>query len=340
MNLPTNRVFGAELDRIKPELSQALLESTEQLIYDFLEGHLERFHSLPPEERWDVYARGGYLKGVESNKPYQNMQQQVLDSLALESDSSLLVLGCGSGYLENLALQQSVDCKRITSVDGSEQMLSLLKKRIDVTSAAIEVIQADLNEADTYQNLPAPSYDRVAIVNTLEFLDIPRFVAQLETVTSDDCRVVVVTPKPDVRHYLPAMREHLELSGIDLGGEFWDGVFSELEAIHNDIFEIDEARGLILNPARLSMDNFMKRYLHKFSKILARITQTLSHQGVTQENLEAICIMGLANSIPPAILNCMEDGPLKEYFGQQGFDWQKTTITNAGISRLMEFKQS
>lgn len=333
----------AKLRGTFPEASRA--ELYEQVALGVFKAHFLAFHEnaratdRSKDKRWDIYAEGGYRLGVETNIPHQETQLAAIKALELEDTSRLLICGAGPGPLEHHLMEEGILVEAITGLDGSELMVRMYEERFR-DKANIVVAQADLNAPLPVE---AKGHDRVAIVNTLEFLQADKFLAHLHGVLETGAKGVIVTPKADMKNYLPAMRLHLEKKNIDLGDSFWSNIDAQLTELYSFIFTERAGRVKVLNPDALK-DPRVWAYLEKFSVVIAHIADSVSADDDLNMTPEAqqVLTMGLANAVPPAVVAFRSNEDLYELISAAGFevepikDWNSV---NADLSRLIKFRK-
>lgn len=108
-----------------------------------------------------------------------------------QSHFQVLDLGCGSGILTTFL---SSRCEQVTAIDGSEEMLEILKK--DITSEGfknIKIIQGDI--PDTLYSLDSSSYDLVVASSLLEYLeDIELVLKEIMRLLKPNANLILSVP--------------------------------------------------------------------------------------------------------------------------------------------------
>jgi|GEM_PF-7127549 len=338
--------YFAEVAKSSPTLSRP--EIYQKVAARVLVDMFKPFHAnaakagTPDDKRWDIYAEGGYLLGVESNIPHKQTQQAAIEALGLKSDSRLLVCGSGTGPLEQTLIDQGEGFTSITALERSGAMVGVHAARFS-ERADVVVKQVDLNSSLLEQGVEV-GHDRVAIINTLEFLDQRAFLSNLQEVLEAGANGVIVIPKADMKNYLPSMREHLKASGIDFGEAFWEEIDLQLTEIYGFIFTETPNGMKVLNPEKLD-DERVSVYLQKYAKVLGAIAETVSTNAnvkVMTDDAKAVFTAGLANAIPPAIVGFPSDEALHNLITTAGFSVQpikEWESVNANLSRLIKFNK-
>jgi len=145
----------------------------------------ERRFNAAHAHRLDDPARRAWLPPAE-----------VLAAMALHSGEAIADVGAGTGYF-TLPLAQVVGPQgRVYAVDAQEEMLSLLRQKLDeFTLSIIELIHA---EADN-TGLPASCCDLVFAANVWhEFDDHAAVLREFARVLKADGRIAILDWRPDV----------------------------------------------------------------------------------------------------------------------------------------------
>lgn len=148
-------------------------------------GMNERRFNAAHAHRLDDPARRAWLPPAE-----------VLAAMALHSGEAIADMGAGTGYF-TLPLAQVVGPQgRVYAVDAQEEMLSLLRQKLDeFTLSIIELIHA---EADN-TGLPASCCDLVFAANVWhEFDDHAAVLREFARVLKADGRIAILDWRPDV----------------------------------------------------------------------------------------------------------------------------------------------
>ncbi len=116
---------------------------------------------------WPKYARTYDM--LLHSPLYQDLTDEVIESLDLDSAGSYLNAGCGTGNLEKEIKSRSFkSLKQMKAIDFSPEMLAVAKEKVD----NVQFEQADLNHKLIY---PDNSFDRIAMINVLYALSDPEF---------------------------------------------------------------------------------------------------------------------------------------------------------------------
>jgi ubiquinone/menaquinone biosynthesis C-methylase UbiE len=148
-------------------------------------GMNERRFNATHAHRLDDPARRAWLPPAE-----------VLGAMALHPGDTIADVGAGTGYF-SLPLAQAVGPQgKVYAVDAQEEMLSLLRKKLDeFTHSIVELIHA---EADN-TGLPASSCDLVFAANIWhEFDDHAAVVREFARVLKLDGRIAILDWRTDV----------------------------------------------------------------------------------------------------------------------------------------------
>jgi len=136
---------------------------------------------------WPKYART-YDKLLHSPL-YQDLTDEVIQSLNLETASSFLDAGCGTGNLEKkIASRCFRSLQQMNAIDSSPEMLDIAIEKVK----GVHFEQADLNHKLIY---PDNSFDRIAMINVLYALSDPEFtLAEMCRILKPDGIAVIVNP--------------------------------------------------------------------------------------------------------------------------------------------------
>lgn len=107
---------------------------------------------------WDAHSYDRYAL------PHQRWGLETIQRLELVGTETVLDFGCGTGR-DVERLLTALPAGRVIAVDGSPEMLGLLRRRLADRASLVEVIQADLRE-----RLPVTGVDAVMSVATLHWL--------------------------------------------------------------------------------------------------------------------------------------------------------------------------
>ena len=116
---------------------------------------------------WPKYARTYDM--LLHSPLYQDLTNEVIESLNLDSASSFLNAGCGTGNLEKEITSRSFkSLKQMKAIDFSPEMLAVAKEKVN----NVQFEHADLNHKLIF---PDNSFDRIAMINVLYALSDPEF---------------------------------------------------------------------------------------------------------------------------------------------------------------------
>jgi ubiquinone/menaquinone biosynthesis C-methylase UbiE len=152
---------------------------------------------------WDGYATVGY-DALMHLLPYEALQRRVLAQADLRDGAHLLVAGCGTGWLEYLALR-AVPGLRVTGVDFSARMLHRARRKCRHFPLA-HFVHADLCAALPF----APgTFDAAVMCNVLYALpDGAAALREVARVLRAGARFVLTDPAPE-RDAAAVRRAHL-----------------------------------------------------------------------------------------------------------------------------------
>lgn len=138
---------------------------------------------------------------------------EVLAAMALHSGDTIADVGAGTGYF-SLPLAQAVGPQgKIYAVDAQEEMLSLLRQKLDkFTLSIVELIHA---EADN-TGLPASCCDLVFAANVWhEFDDHAAVLREFARVLKLNGRIAILDWRPDVLpEHGPSLEHRLDSSHV------------------------------------------------------------------------------------------------------------------------------
>lgn len=138
---------------------------------------------------WNFYAF--CYDGLNHFNPYIEMYKQIIESLKLESASTILDAGCGTGNFEQIIKKTPTSSKiKVFAVDFSSVMLARAKKKANKNSL---FFLANLNAQIPFRD---GSFDRVVCTNALYNLENPRnTLREFFRVLRPGGSLVLVTPK-------------------------------------------------------------------------------------------------------------------------------------------------
>jgi ubiquinone/menaquinone biosynthesis C-methylase UbiE len=131
---------------------------------------------------------------------------EVLAAMVLRSGETIADVGAGTGYF-SLPLAQAVGPQgKVYAVDAQEEMLSLLRKKLDETALAnVELIHAEANNT----GLPASSCDHFFIANVWhEFDDHAAVLRESARVLKVGGRIAILDWRTDVEPVAGPPLEH------------------------------------------------------------------------------------------------------------------------------------
>jgi trans-aconitate 2-methyltransferase len=101
--------------------------------------------------------------------PHQRWGREMIHRLGLAGDETVMELGCGTGRDAELLLD-ALPNGRVIAVDGSEQMLAQLRRRLADRMDRVRVILADLRQPLRQLDEPIAAADAALSVATLHWL--------------------------------------------------------------------------------------------------------------------------------------------------------------------------
>lgn len=162
----------------------------------------DKLFSVSKAHRLDDPARRVWLPPAE-----------VLDALALDSGETIADVGAGTGYF-SLPMAQFIGPQgRIYAVDSQDEMLTLLKHKLDeATVSNVELIRA---EADN-TGLPASSCDLFFVANVWHELDDRTAVLQeSRRVLKPGGRIAILDWRADVEpEFGPPLAHRLNIAVV------------------------------------------------------------------------------------------------------------------------------
>lgn len=145
----------------------------------------------PHQKIWNEIASEYHNLSVTS-LPHLGKNRIVANLISELRPKTVLNLGCGSGVLEEML------CKigftgRITSVDGSGEMLKIARSRQTIN---VNFIQKDLNTTSLF-SIVSNDQDVVVMENVLFLLDDKeKKLQEVKSVLCENGEVILVEPKP------------------------------------------------------------------------------------------------------------------------------------------------
>ena len=161
---------------------------------------------------WDLYAV--CYDAISVLIPYRQMMADLVNSMNLQSGKTIkvLVLGCGTGNFEKLALTEAKKIGTRIEIVGADFSTSMLKKaRKKNQSLNVSYVQADISKPLSWQD---QEFDVIIFCNTLYvFRDIAGIIAEATRVLKMNGKIIISDPKPN-SSFLVIFWSHLLSGGV------------------------------------------------------------------------------------------------------------------------------
>lgn len=332
MDSPTEWLSGINLKNFDHEdlftaIDRLEGRSPQELAEIFLKTFLPSFHNLEGTQRWNIYALGGYEHGIENLSPYREVQARILEHLQSSADSQVAIFGTGTGPLEREIFQKNHPYRSITAFDADPGMLQIHERRFaDRVDRVCQSLNEQIEGVDH-------RFDRFTVVNTLELLNIPIFLKNLQSTLASNSRGVIVTPKEGIKTSIPVFRGHVEASQVEMPAGYWHQILS----LAADMWDQVQGGRLVLDQLNVEEQKVAK-YIQLYSEMLGAITSSLD-QHVPAEGLplasKQMLITGLFNILPPVKIDIRKREELFDQLKSSGLVIKHTEEVNAGLSDLI-----